>query len=139
MLNSPLQHICITYQHQNWHRKILSNEQLQNDIDDYKKDYRGFMHQHSPLCSIVAELRTFIYVPDMLVTKIIIQIQSFAQRHFLQGTRSKALYSTNSIQQCEKIARSKATKIRCTTAGTCAKLVNQLAKTFILFFCTNYG
>ena len=54
----------------------------------------------------MAELKTFIYVPDtMLVVKIIILIQSFAQRHFLHGSRSKALYSTNPIQQYEKIAR----------------------------------
>ena len=76
---------------------------------------------------------------DMLVIKIIILIQSFVQRHFLQGSRSKALYSTNSIPQSEKIALYKATKVWCTSAGTCAKLVTQVAITIISIICPNCG
>ena len=90
MLHSPVQQLCIKYQHENWHRKKLFDMQLHNDIYDYEKDCCGFIHLHSPQRGIMAELRNCINVPDMLVVKIIILIQSLLQRHFLLGSRLKA-------------------------------------------------
>ena len=69
----------------------MFDEQLQNDNYGYEKDYYGYIHLHSPHSPVqyYSESQNFylLYVPNMLVIKIIIQIQSFVPRHFLQGKR----------------------------------------------------
>ena len=67
----------------------MFDEQLQNDNYGYDKDYCDLFIYIvlTPQCSIIAKLRTFIYVPDMLMIKIIILIQSYVPRHFLQGKK----------------------------------------------------